>query len=473
MIKDKNAVLAQVNSPTEVTSEAALVINKFVVASNSTRKLEAYNPGAKRIMFVGPSNYVDSFYYGQPNKLVCVDNGTLSLQNDPSTDAPPDRQLVQEWLGNNTNERTITLEPGWYEVEVIGGGGGGGGGARAMVYHAIKPSTGGDGGAGGRCNHIFLLNTPTQAKIVAGGGGLGGGGRRYSNVGGTLHTMEDYTGGEGGKYSGPFLFLTPPNNGINANWDAIAGTYLGGVGEDGGARGGNIIAPEDYFIIGGTGGGAVGPWGGNGGDIQVPANSTYRSAYSALGGAGGAGGGLGLAGKGGSSVSTSGPVPAAAAGSGASGGNAAALGVGSIINGRPGAGGGGGGASRFICGDIDIVAGGGGGGAGGSFDITDDNNTQHAGNGAPGENNMNNDKGGGDIDGGKGGQGAAGYVVVDGPTGTIMISPGNPLHLKGSVGYIGAVRLWKRVFAPAPTPPSGGSGGSGGGGSNPPAIVEA
>lgn len=426
-IRSKSKIFGETNSPFTVTVESDLATDKYVISAGS-RRVKSYSPGAKRIMITDAAGNASSFNYNQPNKLIGVNqNGQLTLFSQTPDTPPAGRVLVAEVFGATTpsgatGEQQVTLEaPYWYEVEVIGAGGGGGAGIGREAL-ATNMLDGTNGGAGGYYKGLFAVAIPTIALLQAGNSGGRAEGIIFYLAGGTLMALGTNNGGAGGRT--PILYSSAPGNGLSPVYDnSYSGPELkeGSDGINAGANGGESYCqlgdPGSTKGVGGSGGGANGPYGGKGGDSIIFNDNSTPNAGS--GGGGGAGGGFGLAGYGGGHINN-------AVGYGGGGGGSGILKEAGVYT-FSGGGGGGGGASRFVCGDIQIMCGGGGGGAGAGFGYA-----RGSTNGSPGTNNIDTNIGGGN-NGGNGGLGVS------------LLQTITSHDCKGSNGGRGIVRLWRCV----------------------------
>lgn len=426
------------NPDTETTSDNELLIGKFII-SDPGKKIKSFNPGPKRLLVTNDETQFGSFYFGEPDKLVGVENGVLTLYPDIPFTPPLGRVKITDSEGSQSAIKgftpivNVTLEPGWYEVEVKGAGGGGGGGIEVDALPEIH-GKGGNGGNGGYYKTTFYILTPTNASLQPGHAGGPGFSRVYENVWGTLVRSN---GGNLGIYGvGGRSVYTFGSKGNNGQYTAslITGQKDGGVGINGGANGGDILTPSSGMGVhaGGTGGGANGPFGGKGGSCVLWDGYSTTFGSPALGGAGGAGGGNGNAGVGGRNGEFM-TNPDGFGGGG--GGDGYVYGLDLVSAG----GGGGGGASRFVCGDLEIIAGGGGGGAGAARGFVPSGVIANKGN--DGKNNMNANAGGGSA----GGVGPNGKLFINPINGSILIPPGSSVDLSGKAGQPGKVTLWRCV----------------------------
>jgi len=430
MIRDKNKIYAELVSTEIALVPNDLVQNKYVVSAGN-RDIKIFNPGPKRIIITDTDGNASSFSYNQANKLIGIDQNTKLVLFPQITDDPPTGREFVALVSGSLNpsaalvSKAVTLEgPAWYEIQVTGAGGGGGAGIGR--YHSPASFLNGTkGGRGGSYIGLIKIYANTIAYIEAGNAGGGGDGIIWQN---NIPSGTNL-GGAGGRNL--IVHSSIGNAGINPIYSPIGDipeTQLGGLGINGGARGGNARAThgnitEEPIIAdtrgaGGSGGGANGPFGGIGGDSIYEDN--FGILDSCSGGAGGAGGGLGAGGAGGGTA----PSKPISYGAGAGG-----SGVLKNVNDYTysAGGGGGGGASRFACGDLIIICGGGGGGAGAGF-----GGWKLSTEGGHGTNNINNTIGNGAM----GGEGGLGYNRNDNKS----------FHnCKGEHGYGGMVRIWRCV----------------------------
>jgi hypothetical protein len=303
-----------------------------------------------------------------------------------------------------TSGATWTVPSDWNsannKIECIGGGGGGSSGANE-----------GDGGGGGAYSASTNITLTPGASInfVIGSGGAGGlgtagGGSGPGSAGGFTcfggTTLASCTVGAMG------------GSGATGNGATIphGGAASGGVGtiKYSGGNGGINGGPTNYYPVG-AGGGAGGPHG-NGATAQT---SVYGSGSGGQGGAGGGGGSTGA--TGGTENGTAGGNNYLGSGGGAAGTTTTVA-----VSGGPGAGGGGGGHSTTVSnsggaggngtdmGTGTVGSGGGGGGAayaaGDGQAATGGHGGLYGGGGGAG--------GASDLDGGVGGSGAQGVIVI-------------------------------------------------------------
>lgn len=284
----------------------------------------------------------------------------VSSSNIPATPPNTRVQTIFEQLGSSDPdgavwERTGTLQPGWYELELAGCGGGAGG------------MNGGNGGAGGLLRLVFPVPNAAEYGVSVGTPGKGAKGYAVGTSDSVFNPPElPLVQGDGGKCK--YYTDVVGNNGT---YDGISAKgKLGGA--DGGEPG--LGANSTYYVSGGTvnvntnsvkgygGGAAVGIGGGRGGRAPSPG---FGSNGVTTGSSGGAGAGYGKAGDGYRSSETDNTGIGRGGGGGGKGYMRVSSG-GGVINfeANPG-GGGGGGSSSFVVDSISLfaIAGGGGGGA--------------------------------------------------------------------------------------------------------------
>ena len=443
MIRDKDKIYVELNSPDIVLVPSDLVKNKYVV-SGGDRNIKAFNPGAKKIMITDSEGNAASFSYNQPNRLIGTDsNGNLELIPQAPPVPPPNRILLVDTLASGITQLVLPLDPYyWYEVEIIGAGGGGGcgfGRDHALIGQAGDFLDGTKGGDGAYIKKLFKLSMPVNATIMVGSGGVRGRGLGWwsavgaSNVAPVANTFN--YGGNGGRT--PILPVdTPvePNDGLNPvyQFDGLLSpnSRLGGIGVNGGANGGDSYVdignigvdpvPSDTQGVGGSGGGANGPYGGKGGTSDYRDNAGVSG--SAAGGGGGAGAGLEVGGAGGYHNR---PDYSGRSFGGGGGGWGVVIGLDCYH--LSSGGGGGGGASVFQWGDNIIICGGGGGGAGAGY-----GGEKHC---TPGEPGISNTEGYTVAENGGFAGTGCNFADIVGTSITKVCNGGN--------GGIGIIRLWR------------------------------
>jgi len=430
MIKINGKVYGQLIPNDVVLVAENLVLNKLVVGAGG-RTVKSFNPGTKRIITTNGAGKASSFSYNQPNKIVGINqNGELTLFNRVPAFPPDGRQLIVESVGKSIpvgtlTDTSLTLEGGWwYEIEVLGAGGGGGSGIGRDVGFVPAPGT--DGGDGGYYRGFVKVFAPLNVRLRPGNSGGAGLGIEWAKIAGVIVNLGGTNrGGDGGRTA--LLDVedpTLPGDGLAPDNTGGAGVEkLGGDGANSGAIGGDsIVQTESGALVigcGASGGGANGPYGGDGG-ASVSIVSTRPNSGS--GGAGGAGAGLNVGGDGGG---TNPSKPQSYGGGG--GGNGFVKPVNDYS--WSGAGGGGGGASVLQIGDELVLCGGGGGGAGAGFGDFNDSTK-----GFDGTNNQDLAVGGG----AKGGKGGLSYRLS-------LIPEGHNVICSANVGNPGVIRI-RRCF---------------------------
>lgn len=190
----------------------------------------------------------------------------------------PQTNAFRTYLLITTTSQTITLQPGWYKILLIGAGGGG----RCGDFVNNNGVGGGGGGGGGVVEFIINLTETTNIPIVIGVGGAGGATPGAAGTAGTVTSFGAWATipGAGGANSNtlagiPALPVLAPNtSGTIKVFNAVGqqGVFVpqgGGIGGNGGGVNGGM----------GSGGGNPppyidgGPGGGGGGNYESPAGN--------------------------------------------------------------------------------------------------------------------------------------------------------------------------------------------------------